>query len=98
VQIAGSTASGADRKLACQIRLGAGRESRDLLVAHMHPFDLGLAADRIGQPVQAIADDVIDPLHAGCSEDFCKLVSDCSGHNEILHRWNRGFSLTLGLA
>src|SRR6202140_4177714 len=76
VQIAGSTASGADRKLSCQVRLGTGRKGRDLLVPHMNPFDLALAADRIGQPVQAVADDAVYPLHAGCSEGFCKLISD----------------------
>jgi hypothetical protein len=81
MQIAGSTASGADREFPCQVRLGTGRESRDLLVAHMHPFDLALAADRIGQPVQAIADDAIYSLHAGCSEDFCELIRDCFCHN-----------------
>jgi len=41
-----------DRELPCQVRLGTGRESRDLLVPHMHPFDLALATDRIGQPVR----------------------------------------------
>ena len=59
VQIARSTASGADRKLSCQVRLGTGRKGRDLLVPHMNPLDLSLAADRIGQPIQAVADDAI---------------------------------------
>jgi hypothetical protein len=48
VQVAGSAASGADRKLSCQVRLGPGREGRDLLVPYMDPLDLALAADRIG--------------------------------------------------
>ena len=39
-------------------------------------LDLSLAADRIGQPVEAVADDAIYPLHAGGSEGFCKLISD----------------------
>jgi hypothetical protein len=76
VQIARSTASGANRKLSCQVRLGTGRKGRDLLVPHMNPLDLSLAADRIGQPIQAVADDAIYPLYAGCSERFCKLISD----------------------
>ena len=29
---------------------------------HMHPFDLALSADRIGQTIQAVADDAIDPF------------------------------------
>src|SRR5712672_4074912 len=73
VQIAGSAAAGADRKLSREVRLGTGCESRDLFVPHMHPFDLALAADRIGQAVQAVADDAIDTLDAGGSESFCKL-------------------------
>ncbi len=81
VQIARSTATGADRKLACQMRFAAGRESCDLLVPHMHPFYLSLAADRIGQAVQAVADDAIDPLDASCRESFRKLISDCFGHD-----------------
>src|SRR5258707_10592614 len=68
VQIAGSAAPGADGEFPCQVRLGTGRESCDLLVPHMHPFDLALAPDRIGQPVQAVADDAIDPLDTGGSE------------------------------
>src|ERR1700674_4512557 len=56
------------------MRLGTGGKGRDLLVPHMNPLDLSLAADRIGQPVQAVADDAVYPLHAGCSEGFCKLI------------------------
>jgi hypothetical protein len=81
VQIAGSTAPGADRKLSCHVRFASGCESRDLLVPHMHPFDLALAADRIGQAIQAFADDAVDPLDPGGGEGLRKLVSNCFGHN-----------------
>src|ERR1700688_3340567 len=81
VQIARSTASGADRKLSCQVRLGTGRKGRNLLVPHMNPLDLSLAADRIGQPIQAIAHDAIYPFHASCSEGFCKLI--CYGRHDL---------------
>ena len=77
VQVAGSATAGADREFAGQMRLGAGREGRDLFVAHVHPFDLALAAQRVGQPVQAVADDAINPLHAGRGEGFGELVRDC---------------------
>jgi hypothetical protein len=76
VQIARAATPGADRKLSCQVRLGTGRESRDLLVPYMHPFYLALAPDRIGQAVQAVADDAIYPLHAGCGEGLSKLISN----------------------
>jgi hypothetical protein len=44
VQIAGSATAGADRKFIGQMRLGAGREGRDLFAAHMHLFDLALTS------------------------------------------------------
>src|SRR5882724_8370854 len=74
VKIARAATPGTDRKLACQMSLGPGRESCDFLVPYMHPFDPALAADRIGQPVQAVADDAVNPLHAGGSEGFSKLI------------------------
>jgi hypothetical protein len=82
VEIPWTAASGADRKLSRQVRLRTGRESRNLLVPHMHPFYLALAADRIGQPVQTVADDAIYPLHAGGSEGFHELISDCFSHSD----------------
>ena len=75
VQIARSAAAGADRELAGQMRLGARREGRDFLVPDMHPFDLALAANRVGQPIQAVADDAVDPLDTCCGEDFRELIS-----------------------
>src|SRR5258705_9811411 len=84
VQIAGAAASRTDREFSRQVRLGAGCERSDLLVPHMHPFDLALAANRIGQPIEAVADDAIDPLDARGSEGFCKLISNCLGHNDSL--------------
>ena len=63
VQIAGSTTPGANSKLSCQVRLGSGCEGRGLIVTQMYPLDLALTADCIGQPVQAVADDTIDPFH-----------------------------------
>src|SRR5262249_4388448 len=80
VHVPGSAAAGADRKFSCEMRLGTGGECSDLLVAYMYPLDLALAADRIGQAVQAIADDTVYSLDAGGSEDFRKLISYCLGH------------------
>jgi hypothetical protein len=54
--------------------LGAGREGGDLFVPHMDPLYLALAADGVGQAVQAVADDSINPLDAGGGEDVCKLI------------------------
>src|ERR1700716_4037793 len=81
VKIAGAAAPGADRKLSRQVRLRSGRESRNLLMPDMHPLDLALAADRIGQPIQAGADDAIDPLDPGGGEGFHELISDRFSHS-----------------
>jgi hypothetical protein len=35
-------------------------------VADMHPFDRATAPQRFGQSIQAVADDAIDALDAGC--------------------------------
>jgi hypothetical protein len=44
----------------------------------MHPLDLALAADGVGQTVQAVADNPVDPLDASGGEDFSKLIRNGS--------------------
>ena len=78
VQIARPAAPGTDGERAGEMRLGAGRESRHLLMPDMHPVDLLLPADRIGDPVQAVADDAVDALDAGRRERLCELICNCS--------------------
>ncbi len=74
MQVSGSAAAGADRELAGQMRLGAGRECGDLFVADVDPLDLALSSQRIGQPIQAVADDAMDPLDAGRREGLGELI------------------------
>src|SRR5262249_50081848 len=59
MQIAWSAAAGADRKLTREMRLAGSGKRRDLLVPHMNPFDLALMAQRVGEPVETVADDSI---------------------------------------
>ncbi len=84
MQITGPAAAGADGELTRQMRLGARREGRDLLVPDMHPLDLALAPKSISEAVQAVADDAVDPLHARCGENFRELVRDGSDHVALL--------------
>jgi hypothetical protein len=84
VQVAGSAAPRADGKLARQMRLSAGRECGCLLVAHMNPLDFPLAPDRVGQAVEAVADDAIDPLDANRCKRFGELVSYGLGHAVLI--------------
>ena len=81
MEVAGTAAAGADGELARQMRLGARREGRDLLVSDMDPFDLALAAKRVGQPVQAVANNAVDPLDANRGEYIRELIGYSPSHN-----------------
>ena len=80
VQIARPAAPGTDRELTPQVRLGARREGRNLLVPDMHPVDLTLAANSIGNPVETVADNPVNPLDPGYGKDFSELIGDCLCH------------------
>ncbi len=80
VQVARATGTSTDSERAGEVGLGPGCEGRRLLVTNMHPLDLALAAKCIGQPVQAVADDAVNPLDAGGFKGFGELI--CYGlHN-----------------
>ncbi len=83
MQIAGTAASGADRELAGQMRLGAGRKRAGLLVAHMHPVDAADPPQRIGEAVQGVADDTIDALDAGLLQRLRHVVGNDPGHRVV---------------
>jgi hypothetical protein len=75
VQIARPAAPRADGEFAREMRLRAGRERGDLLVPDVHPRDLALPADGVGQAIQAVPDDAVDPLDTRSGEGFRELVS-----------------------
>src|SRR5512132_3018846 len=81
VQAARPAAPRARREIARQMRLGTGRERGDLLVPDVNPRDLPLPADGVGQPVQAVADDSVDPLDTRSGEGFRELVSQGPSHD-----------------
>jgi hypothetical protein len=58
------------------MRLGAGREGGDLLMPYMHPLDLALAPQSIGQPVEAVSDDAVDPFDARRGKRFGELIGN----------------------
>src|SRR5207245_6546234 len=70
MQIARPTAPGADGEFAGQMRFRAGSEGGDLLVSDVDPFDLSLAANGIGEAVQAVTDDSVDAPDPRCGNDF----------------------------
>jgi hypothetical protein len=63
------------------MRFGTGGEGSGLLVAHMHPLDLALSAQRISDAVQAVANYTVDPPHAHCSEYLGNLICYGSTHD-----------------
>ena len=74
MQVSGPAAARADREIAGEMRLGACRESSDLFVADVNPFDRPLAADRIGDAVEAVADDAKDALDPGRHQSLDELI------------------------
>ncbi len=74
MQVPWPAAAGADGERSGQMRFGAGREGGHLLVADMHPLDLGLAANGIGQAVEAVANNTIDSFDTRRGNSFRKLV------------------------
>lgn len=96
VQITRSAAAGADREITREMRLRTRCKRRDFLMPDMNPFDLSLAAKRVGQTIEAIADDAIDALDAGRCEHFRKLICDCSYHDIFLRLKSSGTQPALG--
>lgn len=74
MEVARSATARSNSELTRQMRLGAGRKRRDLLVPHMDPLDLALTPYRIRQAVQAVANNPVDPLDARCGERLRKLI------------------------
>ena len=94
VQVARPAASGADRELTCQMRLGARRECGNLLVPDVNPLDFSVTADGVGQAVKAVADNAKNPLNARSAEGFDELVSDCLRQGGLLSRLKENFFST----
>src|SRR5712671_896749 len=62
VQVARTATSGANRETTCDMRIRAGRERGDLLVPDMQPLNAAMAAQRIGEAIEAVAHDSVDAL------------------------------------
>src|SRR5206468_11114411 len=61
VQVARAAAAGADGELAGEVRLCSRGEGRCLLVPHVDPSKLVLPPDGVGDPVERVSRDPIDP-------------------------------------
>ena len=76
VQVARTATADADRQLAGQGCLGARREGRRLLVTDMHPLDAGFA-QRVGESVQRVAGNPVDPFDPAGSEGVDHVLGYC---------------------
>src|ERR1700735_1608268 len=83
-EIARAAAAGAYGEGASDMGVGAGGEGGDLFMAHMQPFDAAAPANGVGEAIEAVADNAIDPLHSGGGENLDHLVGDGSGHRFLL--------------
>jgi hypothetical protein len=74
VQVTWPAASGANCKLAGQVRFGTGGERGNLFMANVQPRDLGLPPERVSQTVQAVTDNTVNPLDAAGGQNLSELV------------------------
>src|SRR6266851_5902803 len=84
VQVARTATSGADRETTCDMRIRAGGERGDFLVPDMQPLHAAMAAQRIGEAIEAVAYDSIDALDTGGGEGFDHLVCNSARHDILL--------------
>ena len=75
VQIAGPATVSANGELTRQMRLGAGREGRDLLVPDVDPLDFALSPQGVGEAIETIADNAVNPLDARGNKGLRELIS-----------------------
>jgi hypothetical protein len=81
MQVAGPAAACADRELTGEMGFAGGGKRRDFLVPDMNPFDLALMAQRVGQPVETVADDAVNALDSRREKNLGELIrySLCHG-------------------
>src|SRR5262249_21187919 len=74
MQVAGPAAAGADRQLTRERGFHAGGKRRDPLLPDMNPFDLALMPQRVGQPVETVADDAVNALASRREKNLGELI------------------------
>lgn len=76
VKIARTAGAGADSETAGDLGFSSSRESCDFLMADMNPFDVAGLAQRLGQPVEAVADDTVNALDSRLTQSFDDQIGD----------------------
>src|SRR5207247_7311622 len=76
VQVTRAAAAGADSETPGEVRLGARGEGRSLLVSRVDPSKLVLSPDGIGDPVERVSRDPVDPRDLPANEGIYKQFRD----------------------
>ena len=64
MKVAGTATARTDGKFSGKVGFSAGSERRYFFMSCVQPFDLALAANHIGETVQAVADDAVNSFYA----------------------------------
>src|SRR5699024_878905 len=75
VRVTGAAAAGTDRQLTGELGVGRGGERSGLLVVAVHPLQVLVGADRLGDRVQAVPDQSVDAAHSRGVESIDQLFS-----------------------
>ena len=67
--------TGAHSERTRQVCFGTRGKCNDLFMPHMNPLDRAVTTDRLGQAVEAIADDAVHALDARSYQYFNKLLA-----------------------
>ena len=76
MQIAGAARPGANREFARDLRFARGGKGGDLFMPDVNPVDRLSLAQRVGEPVEAVADHAEDALDASLGQCLCDKVCD----------------------
>ncbi len=80
VKVPRPAAPRANREIAGEMSLSTGSEGSDLFVPDQNPLDGVMTPDRIGEGIEAVADDPEDPPNAGVRQPLHQLIGDGVRH------------------
>jgi hypothetical protein len=76
VQVSRPATSGTHRQMPGQMSIRSRRERGGFLVSHGNPLDVIPRADRIGNAVQGVTGQSVNPLHPGCNQSVNEKISN----------------------
>jgi hypothetical protein len=93
MQVARTAAAGADRKASGEMGLCSRCESGSLFVPHVDPVNRLSPSQGVGKAVERVADNTINPLHAGLlkcfDKEFCRGPAHFGNLRYVIALWDR---------